>query len=122
MSDPVLKIDYNEIPVTDMDAAKAFYSKAFGWNFIDYGPQYQAFDNAGIDGGLRLEERAFPTGALLILRADDIDAAERRVSDAGGIVGDKVDFPGGRRFHFSDPSGNELAVWSENGKYEPDAG
>jgi len=118
MSDPVLKIDYNEIPVTDMDAAMAFYAGAFGWTFVDYGPQYQAFDNAGIDGGLRLEETALPTGCLLILRADDIVAAEHRVAAAGGTISARVDFPGGRRFHFTDPSGNELAVWSENGKYE----
>ena len=80
MSDtPVLKIDYNELPVTDMDAAKAFYAKAFGWTFEDYGPGYAAFTNAGLDGGLRLEGKPFPTGALIILMADDLEAAERRV-------------------------------------------
>jgi len=117
MTDPVIKIDYNELPVIDMDAAKAFYAKAFGWNFIDYGPTYSAFDNAGIDGGLRLEEKTYPTGALIILKADDLDAAERRVTATGTAVFNKQDFPGGRRFHFKDPSDNELAVWSENGKY-----
>mgnify|MGYP001596660174 FL=1 len=69
-------------------------------------------------GAPRPEETAFPTGCLLILRADDIVAAEHRVAAAGGTISARVDFPGGRRFHFTDPSGNELAVWSENGKYE----
>lgn len=118
MSDDVLKIDYNEIPVTDMDSAKAFYAKAFGWEFMDYGPTYAAFTNAGLDGGLRLEEKAFPQGALVILKAEDILAAEARVEAAGGPIVSRENFPGGRRFHFTDPSGNELAVWSPNGEYE----
>lgn len=119
MSDtPVLKIDYNELPVTDMDAAKAFYANAFGWTFEDYGPGYAAFTNAGLDGGLRLEEKPFPAGALIILMADDLEAAERRVEAAGSTVFARQNFPGGRRFHFKDPSGNELAVWSPNGHYD----
>jgi predicted enzyme related to lactoylglutathione lyase len=114
----VLKINYAEIPVTDMEAAKAFYTKAFGWHFIDYGPTYASFDNAGLDGGLRLEEKAFPTGSLVALKADDLDAAEARVTGAGGTIIMQLNFPGGRRFHFTDPSGNELAIWSENGSYD----
>jgi predicted enzyme related to lactoylglutathione lyase len=117
MTAPVLKIDYNELPVTDMAAAKSFYAKAFGWTFIDYGPGYAAFENAGIDGGLRLEDKPFPTGALILLRADDIIDAERRVEAAGGTIIERLDFPGGRRFHFTDPSGNQLAIYSEHGKY-----
>lgn len=117
MTAPVLKIDYNELPVTDMAAAKSFYAKAFGWTFIDYGPGYAAFENAGIDGGLRLEDKPFPTGALILLRADDIIDAERRVEVAGGTIIERLDFPGGRRFHFTDPSGNQLAIYSEHGKY-----
>jgi len=117
-SEPVLKIDYNEIPVTDMAAAKSFYAKAFGWSFLDYGPAYAAFENAGLDGGLRLETQAFPTGCLIILKAGDIEAAETRVEAAGGTIIRREDFPGGRRFHFTDPCGNELAVWSPNGKYD----
>ncbi|WP_339748635.1 VOC family protein [uncultured Maricaulis sp.] len=117
MTDTVLKIDYNELPVTDMEAAKAFYAKAFGWTFLDYGPTYAAFENAGIDGGLRLEDKPFPTGALILLRAEDIIDAERRVEAAGGAIIERLDFPGGRRFHFTDPSGNQLAIYSEHGKY-----
>ena len=84
MSDtPVLKIDYNELPVTDIDAAKAFYANAFGWTFEDYGPGYAAFTNAGLDGGLRLEGQTFTTGALIILMAEDLEAAEGRVEAAG---------------------------------------
>ena len=118
MSEDVLKIDYNEIPVTDMAAAKAFYARAFGWSFVDYGPTYAAFENAGLDGGLRLEKKASPTGCLIILKAGDILAAEARVEAAGGAIVRREDFPGGRRFHFTDPGGNELAVWSPNGKYD----
>ena len=117
-SEPVLEIDYNEIPVTDMTTAKAFYSKAFGWTFLDYGPAYAAFENAGLDGGLRLETQALPTGCLIILKAADIEAAEVRVQAAGGTIVRREDFPGGRRFHFTDPCGNELAVWSPDGKYD----
>ncbi len=120
-NEAILKIDYNEIPVTDMAAAKAFYRKAFGWDFIDFGPTYAAFENAGLDGGLRLEDKAFETGCLIILKAKDILAAESRVEIAGGTITSREDFPGGRRFHFTDPSGNELAIWSPNGKYDPQA-
>jgi predicted enzyme related to lactoylglutathione lyase len=117
MTDTVLKIDYNELPVTDMAAAKAFYARAFGWTFLDYGPTYAAFENAGIDGGLRLEDKPFPTGALILLRAEDIIAAERRVEAAGGNITLREDYPGGRRFLFTDPSGNQLGIYSEHGKY-----
>ena len=120
-NEAILKIDYNEIPVTDMAAAKAFYAGAFGWDFIDFGPTYAAFENAGLDGGLRLEDAAFGTGCLIILKAKDILAAEVRVTEAGGTVIRREDFPGGRRFHFTDPSGNELAISSPNGKYDPQA-
>ena len=118
MSDDILRIDYNELPVTDMEASKAFYAMAFGWTFTDYGPGYASFDNAGLDGGLRLEPEAWPTGALIILKAEDIEAAEARVEAAGAAVFDRQNFPGGRRFHFKDPNGNELAVWSPNGEYD----
>ena len=118
--DAVLQIDYNEIPVRDFDAAKRFYGRAFGWTFVDYGPgpNYVAFANAGLDGGFDKSD-APPTrgGALIILKADDLEAAEKRVEDAGGKIVSRYDFPGGRRFHFIDPSGNELAVWSPQGQY-----
>lgn len=92
-NEAILKIDYNEIPVTDMEAAKAFYAGAFGWSFIDFGPAYAAFENAGLDGGLRLEDKPFAVGCLIILKAKDILAAEVRVEEAGGTIINREDFP-----------------------------
>lgn len=108
-------IDYIELPAADIPAAKQFYGRAFGWTFTDYGPDYASFHGAGIDGGLRGEpERPPRGGALVILYAADLEAAEARVTQAGGeIVQPIFAFPGGRRFHFLDPAGNELAVWSD---------
>jgi predicted enzyme related to lactoylglutathione lyase len=118
MTDPVLKIDYNELPVTDMAVAKTFYATAFGWTFIDFGLTYASFDNAGLEGGLRLAESTTRGGALIILRADDLETAEKRVEAAEGKIISRENFPGGRRFNFLDPLGNELAVWSLNGQYD----
>ena len=73
-NEAILKIDYNEIPVTDMAAAKAFYRAAFGWDFLDFGPDYAAFQNAGLDGGLRREDTPFPQGCLIILKAKDLES------------------------------------------------
>jgi predicted enzyme related to lactoylglutathione lyase len=107
------KVDYVELPATALPAAKAFYEGAFGWRFTDYGPSYAAFDE-GLDGGLQSdpsERRPLP---LVILYAHDLEAMEARVRAAGGTILRPIySFPGGRRFHFRDPSGNELAVWSE---------
>ncbi|NNC36321.1 MAG: VOC family protein [Hyphomonadaceae bacterium] len=115
MSD-VTKINYVEFPVSDMAATKKFYTEAFGWEYVDYGPTYSSFSNAGIDGGFDAESGKKPVaeGALVVMYAPDIDACLDRVTNAGGtIVKPIFDFPGGRRFHFLDPNGNELAVWSE---------
>jgi len=112
----VTKINYIEFPVTDMAASKKFYSDAFGWEYVDYGPTYSSFTNAGIDGGFDAASFAKPSrnGALVVMYAKDIEACLERVTDAGGkIVKPIFDFPGGRRFHFLDPNVNELAVWSE---------
>ncbi|MCA9294805.1 MAG: VOC family protein [Phycisphaerales bacterium] len=108
-------IDYIELPAADVAKAKRFYGEAFGWTFQDWGPgpQYVSFSNAGLEGGFRVGEAAAQGGALVILYASDLDAMEQRVIDAGGTIGAKHEFPGGRRFHFTDPNGNELAVWSE---------
>ncbi|MCG8561674.1 MAG: VOC family protein [Hyphomicrobiales bacterium] len=109
-----MKIDYVELPARDLAAMKAFYGAAFGWAFEDWGPDYMAFSNSGLEGGFRRTDDAPPRGgALVILYADDLEAAEAAVTDAGGIIVDRHDFPGGRRFHFTDPSGNELAVWTK---------
>lgn len=111
-----MKIDYVEFPAADFAVTKAFYGKAFGWEFEDWGPEYMAFSNAGLEGGFRKAgAQASPQhtagGALVILYADDLEAAEKAVLEAGGTVTEHHTFPGGRRFHFIDPSGNELAVW-----------
>lgn len=106
------KLDYLELPATDMTAHKAFYSAAFGWAFQDYGPDYAAFDE-GLDGGFTTE--AMIPKPLPILYASNLEAMQAKVEAAGGQITRPIfAFPGGRRFHFRDPSGNDLAVWSEN--------
>lgn len=107
-------IDYIEINVTDLPRAKQFYGEAFGWTFNDYGPDYAGICKGdGEAGGLRLAPEVTRGGPLVILFSDDLEASVRAVNDAGGrIVVEPFDFPGGRRFQFTDPSGNELAVWA----------
>lgn len=108
------KIDYVEFASGDMSASKAFFSEAFGWGFVDYGPSYQAFDGAGLDGGIDGSGEVSAGTSLVILKADDLEAAVKAVMEAGGeIIKPIFSFPGGRRFHFREPGGNELAVWSE---------
>jgi uncharacterized protein len=108
------RIDYIELSVTDVEKAKQFYGAAFGWRFEDYGPDYASFADGRLAGGLSKADRVRPGGPLVVLFAVDLEATERRVLEAGGkIVRATFSFPGGRRFHFSDPSGNELAVWSD---------
>lgn len=109
-------IDYIEFSVTDIAEAKRFYGAAFGWEFNDYGPEYAGIkkDAGGEVGGMRLAENVQTGGPLVILFSDDLEASLQAVRDAGGeIVTEPFEFPGGRRFHFTDPSGNELAVWSD---------
>jgi len=107
-----LAIDYIEFASADIVASRVFFEKAFGWSFTDYGPSYAAFNNAGIDGGVAAAEVSAPP--LVILYADDLDAAEAAARSAGGaVVVPQYDFPGGRRFHFREPGGNVLAVWSK---------
>ena len=107
-----LAINYIEFASTDMPASRTFFEKAVGWSFTDYGPSYVAFNGAGVDGGFaRAEGPAAPP--LVILYADDLDAAEAAMRGADGeVVVPQFDFPGGRRFHFREPGGNVLAVWS----------
>ncbi|MDB5443354.1 MAG: hypothetical protein JWP73_1730 [Phenylobacterium sp.] len=107
------KIDYVELPGGDLIPLKRFYSQAFGWIFTDYGPSYAAISE-GLDGGFNGDAAEQPALPLVILYAHDLEAMEAKVRAAGGaIVHPIYAFPGGRRFHFRDPSGNELAVWSE---------
>lgn len=109
------KVDYVELPGGDLAGTKTFYAQAFGWLFVDYGLDYAAFDQ-GLDGGFQSDatESGAPRTPLVILYAHDLEAMLAKVTDAGGeIVLPIYSFPGGRRFHFRDPAGNELAVWSE---------
>ena len=109
-------IDYIEFGILDMRQAQDFYSAAFGWEFTDYGPDYAGIRKPGGKGevgGFTVVESVTTGGPLVILYSDDLEATLQRVRDAGGrIVEEPFEFPGGRRFHFLDPSGNELAVWA----------
>lgn len=107
-------IDYVEIGAPDLEAAKAFYTAAFGWSLVDYGPDYAGIQGDGKEmGGLRRDGEARAGGPLVILYSDDLEASAEAVTSAGGTIVDPISgFPGGRRFRFSDPAGNELAVWS----------
>jgi uncharacterized protein len=112
-------IDYIELTVTDLAEAKRFYAAAFGWRFTDYGPEYSGIrsphdDAAPEVGGLRLDEEVRTGGPLVLLYSSDLDRSVQAVKEAGGqVVDGPYEFPGGRRFHFTDPSGNELGVWAE---------
>ena len=108
------RIDYVEMPATDVADIKRFYTAAFGWKFTDYGPDYTSFEDGRLTGGFYKAGTVGPRGALIVVFAVDLAAAEARVRQAGGtIIKPAYSFPGGRRFHFTDPSGNELAVWSD---------
>jgi len=108
------RIDYVELPAGDLGATKSFYASAFGWGFTDYGPTYAGFEDAGLDGGLAAGDAVAATVPLVILKAEDLEGALARVEAAGGeITAPIFEFPGGRRFHFRDPAGNELGVWGE---------
>ncbi len=111
------KINYVELPASNLAASKLFFQKTFGWGFVDYGPEYSAFENAGLDGGFFASEKSVSTengSALVVLYSNDLEAIKALVVDNGGvIVQDIFAFPGGRRFHFSDPSNNEFAIWSD---------
>lgn len=106
-------INYIEFVTQDIAAMKAFYGKAFGWQFTDYGSAYCEFSDGHMKGGFA-EGESFPAGgALVVLYAEDLEACQASVEAAGGMIVKSIfDFPGGRRFHFSDPEGYELAVWT----------
>jgi len=112
-----LRINYLEFPARDLDAVQQFYEAAFGWSFTDYGPEYRAFSDGCLDGGFYRADRSASRdagSALVVLYARDLEAARARVVEHGAaIVEDIFSFPGGRRFHFADPNGNELAIWSD---------
>ena len=111
------RIDYVEIATTDIARSKKFYADAFGWAFNDYGPDYAGIQGATPDdaevGGLNPEAAPSPEGVFVQLFSDDLDASVEAVKAAGGeVVNGPYGFPGGRRFHFTDPSGNQLGVWT----------
>ncbi len=110
------KLNYVEFPAKDITATKAFFERVFSWAFTDYGPEYTAFTQQGLDGGFFKSELCSTTengSALLVLLTTDLKDTQSRVEKAGGIISkDIFSFPGGSRFHFIEPSGNEFAVWS----------
>nr|WP_296776023.1 VOC family protein [Rhodococcus sp. (in: high G+C Gram-positive bacteria)] len=110
------RLNYVELSVTDLAAARDFYAGAFGWEFNDYGPGYAGIKGPGDDevGGIAVvTDPPAPGGPLVLLFSDDLDATVEAVTAAGGVVvNGPYEFPGGRRFHFTDPSGNELGVWA----------
>ena len=106
-------LDYLELATPDIEASKKFYGSVFGWTFADYGPDYAEFDSFGRKGGFNAERKVISTGGpLIVLWANDLDAMEAKVRAAGAEVTERHKFPGGRRFHFRDPNGNEIAVWT----------
>ncbi len=110
------RIDYVELPsLTAHELTRGFYAKAFGWDFTDYGPDYAATTNGVVDVGLNGTHDDALSAPLPVVRVDDLEAAFDAVGKAGGVIARQIfSFPGGRRFHFIDPGGNELAVWSDH--------
>ena len=113
------KINYVEFPAKDIEATKAFFISAFGWTFVDYGPEYTAFSNEGLDGGFYKSDLSVSTeagSALIVFYSKDLERTQSKIENAGGtIIKPIFSFPGGRRLHFGDPNGNEYAVWSDVG-------
>jgi uncharacterized protein len=108
------RIDYIEFSATDIDSTKRFFSEVFGWTFTDYGPEYTSFEDGRLNGGFAKADSVSGGGPLTVIYASDLEAIKQSVTEHGGsVVRDTYEFPGGRRFHFTDPNGNELAVWSE---------
>lgn len=107
------QIDNIEFNVADIARSKAFYASAFGWTFVDYGPTYTEFTDGRLSGGFTTGEPVRPGGPLIILYADDLALTQQRLKEAGAVITrETFAFPGGSRFHFSDPDGYELAVWT----------
>jgi len=111
------KINYIELPAKNIEATKRFFTDIFNWSFEDFGPEYSAFSNAGIDGGFYKAEMSSSSsngGALVVFYSEALEMTKAKIEKAGGaIVKNIFSFPGGRRFHFTEPSGNEFAVWSD---------
>jgi predicted enzyme related to lactoylglutathione lyase len=107
----ILKIAYLELPVHDLPASRTFYANLFGWTFQDYGPTYAAFSGSGTDGGLNADPAERTAAPLAVIESHDLEATQKSIVEAGGTITlPTFSFPGGRRFHFADPAGNELAI------------
>ncbi len=107
-----VKINFIELSSTDLKATEKFYGEAFGWTFVHYGDNYLDFQGAGIAGGFAKADEVHRGGALVVLIHDDLDAIKKLIVNNGGTLSvDTFSFPGGKRFQFIDPVGNELAVW-----------
>ncbi|MFH1699432.1 MAG: VOC family protein [Candidatus Zixiibacteriota bacterium] len=108
------RVDYIEFLATDIEETKRFYSKVFGWKFTDYGPDYTSFNDGRLAGGFSVALEVSSGGPLVVLYSTDLaDVKAQVILNGGQIVREIFEFPGGRRFHFTDPAGNELAVWSD---------
>lgn len=111
------KINYVEFPAKDIPATKTFFTSVFGWSFEDFGPEYTAFSNAGLDGGFFQSDLVVSTSngsALIVFYSQELEQTLAKIENAGGsVIKPTFSFPGGRRFHFGDPNGNEYAVWSD---------
>ena len=107
-------INYVEFKANDLEKIKQFYTQVFGWEFTDYGPTYTAFTESGLDGGFEKTNEHIVNGVLVVLYYQKLEVVKNKITDAGGKISkDIFSFPGGKRFHFMDPAGNELAVWSD---------
>jgi predicted enzyme related to lactoylglutathione lyase len=104
--------NFIELPAADLEAAKSFYSGLFGWSLTDYGPTYSCTTTGDVDIGLQGDRQDAPSGPLPVVAVDDLEAAVEAVTRLGGVIVKPIfSFPGGRRFHFRDPNGNEMAAW-----------
>ena len=107
-------ISYVEFKAKDLEVIKSFYAGCFDWSFTDYGPTYTSFSESGVHGGFEQNDDPISNGALIVLYHSHLDLIKNKITQSGGKISrDIFSFPGGRRFHFIDPAGNELAVWSD---------
>ena len=109
------RIDYIELPALNITKTKQFFSDVFGWKFVDYGPDYTSFDDGNLTGGFYKTSAIQKGGTLIVIYSTQLEPMQSKIVKAGGqIIRPTFEFPGGKRFHFSDPNGNELAVWSDH--------
>lgn len=110
-------INYIEIPTTDLPRVKTFFAAVFAWRFTDYGPEYASIDNAAVDGGFYVSDRVAKVenaSVLVVLYSEDLAASSAKIIEHGGVIIKPIfNFPGGSRFHFSDPNGGEYALWKK---------